>query len=423
MNKKETKQFCSGWDFAASIAGNDVAASNGKGYIDRIIRQISAMEEAINGHRYRNAPQFHGYVAEEFGAGTFNINAAAANSRCRAVVLGSNDFGSVDVRVYDRHNIVDDYSFKAYITAEKSAKAQAEYSTVMGLPKYHGQRRWVPMDQFQSAIAHAHRESLRNIEIRPSVSAAYAETEKELTDVVRHKNVRSVPVTRDQLVEMARKGRAEEFCSKEFGICWQDTVTTEYLLKECALAGCSAATLSTIYSLAPDVFSLAVRLIRKEKILPAEIKNLGIKGVSSYVKSFIQGAVACWIKLLCEKGTFGTAFIGADPTVIGSLVSISMRTVVNTVLLVSGKLSPDAFKAAIIDSVVITGGYIAGAKIGKAIDSAIGWKIPVGQLVLGPAVGWAASATYKTIKNRIRPKEIIGEGNYESVVSVEELSC
>src|SRR5690554_3950763 len=90
-----------GWDFAAHLAGVNFATDQGIDYIGEIAKAIEQLEKNINEHPYRNlgVPQFQGYIAEEFGAGTFNIDAVAASSSDRATVLHSTEFGSVDVHL------------------------------------------------------------------------------------------------------------------------------------------------------------------------------------------------------------------------------------------------------------------------------------------------------------------------------------
>ena len=54
------------------------------------------------------------------------------------------------------------YSAKSYVTAEKTAKAQARLSPESGQASYHDQGRLVPSDQLSDAKVTAHREALRN---------------------------------------------------------------------------------------------------------------------------------------------------------------------------------------------------------------------------------------------------------------------
>ena len=54
----------------------------GQEYVSAVEKAIKQLEENINNHQYRNLGigQLQGYMLEEWGAGTFNVDAVAANS-------------------------------------------------------------------------------------------------------------------------------------------------------------------------------------------------------------------------------------------------------------------------------------------------------------------------------------------------------
>ena len=88
QQKSEMQQ---GWDFATQIMGADLAARLGMEYVSAVDAAIKQLEENINNHNYRNLgiKQLQGFMLEEWGAGTFNVDAIAADSTYRAEVLHS----------------------------------------------------------------------------------------------------------------------------------------------------------------------------------------------------------------------------------------------------------------------------------------------------------------------------------------------
>ena len=120
QSKTEMQQ---GWEFATGILSADIAARMGQEYVSAVEAAIKQLEENINNHQYRNLGigQLQGYMLEEWGAGTFNVDAVAADSADRASVLHSTMKDSVDIQL----DSGEAYSAKSYITAEKTAKAQA----------------------------------------------------------------------------------------------------------------------------------------------------------------------------------------------------------------------------------------------------------------------------------------------------------
>ena len=92
-----------------------------------MLMTVKQLEENINNHQYRNlgTNQLQGYMLEEWGAGTFNIDAVAADSAYRAEVLHSTAKDSVDVLIKNGGKDAAAYSAKSYADGAKSAIEQA----------------------------------------------------------------------------------------------------------------------------------------------------------------------------------------------------------------------------------------------------------------------------------------------------------
>ena len=148
QSKAEIQQ---GWDFATGIMGANVASNMGQEYVRAVETAIKQLEGNINNHQYRNLEigQLQGYMLEEWGAGTFNVDAVAADSADRASVLHSTLKDSVDIQLDSGKT----YSAKSYVTAEKTAKAQARFSPESSHASYHDQGRLVPSDQLSRAMS------------------------------------------------------------------------------------------------------------------------------------------------------------------------------------------------------------------------------------------------------------------------------
>lgn len=113
-----------GWEFGTKIMGTDIAAHMGQDYVSTVEMAIKQLEENINNHRYRNAGlgQLQGYMLEEWGSGTFNVDAAAAGSPARASVLHSTAKDSADIQL----NSGEFYSAKSYNTVKKNGKCSGK---------------------------------------------------------------------------------------------------------------------------------------------------------------------------------------------------------------------------------------------------------------------------------------------------------
>ena len=79
------------------------------------------------------------------------------------------------------------------------------------------------------------------------------------------------------------------------------------------------------------------------------------------------------MKSVCDAGVLGEAFKDISPMLLDAVVAISMQTVKNSLLVAAGRMSAKQMGAAFADSIVVTGGYLVGAKIGGMIGTAFGW--------------------------------------------------
>ncbi len=395
--KSEMQQ---GWEFAARIMGTDVATHIGKEYVEAVEAAIKQLEGNVNNHMYRNLgiKQLQGYMLEEWGAGTFNVDAVAADSIERASVLHSTAKDSVDIQLSSGEA----YSAKSYTTAEMTAKAQAKLNPETGKASYYGQERLVPSDQLLDAKAAAHREALRNQSIRSNVSDAYAETESRLTDTIKNEEgISSRSVSRKELEKIAQESKEQKFEAKEHDITLDSAIKTEYMLKQALKAGYTTAAITAAFQLAPEIYEAIDFLVKHGEIDIQQVKRMGIKGLSAGAEGFLCGSVSSFLLMNFEKGVLGEAFKGINPSVLGTVVAVVMQTVKNSILVAAGKMSSQEMGAAFMDTVVISGGYLLGVHIVGIIGQALGFELPVVGYLLGSLIGSSVCAIYNIGKKRL----------------------
>ena len=274
-----------GWAFATEILGADVAANMGASYVDAIEQAIKQLEDNINNHQYRNLGigQLQGYMLEEWGSGTFNVDAVAADSADRAAVLHSTAKDSVDIQLDSGKHIAQNRMSQP----KKTAKAQARFTPETGNASYKGQGRLVPSDQLTDARAAAHREALRNQPIRSEVSEAYAETETELTDTIKNEEgISSRSASRKELEEIAKESKDKSFNAEEHGVSVESAIKTEHLLKQALKAGYTAAAVTVAVQLAPEIYKAIDFLIKHGELDVQQIKRWAQKGYPLEQKVF-----------------------------------------------------------------------------------------------------------------------------------------
>lgn len=397
QQKSEMQQ---GWDFATQIMGADLAARLGMEYVSAVDAAIKQLEENINNHNYRNLgiKQLQGFMLEEWGAGTFNVDAVAADSTYRAEVLHSTVKDSVDVLMKQGGKDVGAYSAKSYADGAKSAIEQAR----MRQASYQGQGRLVPTDQLSDAKAEAHRQALRNQPIRPKVSEAYAETKQELTDTITTDDgTKSRTATRKELEEIARESKKQDFKASKHGVTAESAIRTEYLLKQALKAGYTAAAVTIAVQLAPEIYKAVDYLIKHGELDIQQIKRIGTKGISAGAEGFLRGSVASSLKIMCDAGMLGEMFKGINLIVLGTVVALVMQTVKNSILVAAGKMSTQQMGAAFVDTVVISGRYLVGAHIGKIIGRALGFELSVVGYLLGSLLGTSLCVIYNIGKKKL----------------------
>lgn len=393
-----------GWEFAAALMGADIGANMGNDYVTAVELAIKQLEDAVNNHEYRNLAikQLQGYMQEEWAAGTFNVDAVAGRSAYHADVLHSTAKDSVDILLRQHGKDVAEYSAKSYANGAKSAVAQAQFNRETGQAGYYGQGRLVPADQLGDAQAEAHRQALRNAPIRPEVSDAYAETERNLTDRLSASDgTQSRLVSRDELDQIARESKDQSFKAEDHGVTTQSAIQPEYLLNEALKAGYSAAVVSVALQLAPEIYKSIDYLIKNGELDIEQVQHIGVKGISAGVEGFLRGSIAASLRIVCDAGMLGNAFKDIDPTVLGTVVALVLQTAKNGILVASGAMSAQQMGSAFVDSVLISGGYIIGAKIGGVIGQTLGFTMPVFGYMLGSLIGTSVSVVYNIGKHQM----------------------
>ena len=401
QQKSEIQQ---GWEFSARIMGADLPAYMGIEYVNAVKETINNLEESINSHRYRNLDidQLQGFLFEEWGAGTFNIDAVAAGSNYRADTLHSTAKNSVDIQVKNSEQSIDSYSVKSYKNGVKSVVEQARVNPETGKASYQEQGRLIPSDQISEAKAEACRRVSKNRLSRPKIAEIYSETEQKLTDrIATDDGVQSRTVTRKELEQIAKESKSQGFRAKEHGVTVESAIRTEYILKQALKAGCTAATITVAIQLAPEIFKALDYLIKHGEISVSQMKKSGINGVSAGAEGFLRGAVASSLMIMCAEGSLGESFTKINPTAMGIIVAIVMQTVKNSILVAAGKMSSQQMGEAFLDTIIISEGYLIGAHIGGTISQALGFSFPVVGYSLGSLIGTSLCVVYNIGKKKL----------------------
>ncbi len=413
--------FEEGYRFFLNNAGGILGAIHGaeselerEGYIASIEHEIQTFENNINSFEGHTTPpqQLKGDVAEYWHAGSFNVNAAMNNSDNRFFVNRSYDLGSVDVS----SSFGESASLKYYGTGVESAKQQAKSiferyrfyqsnggkdsfeiylrrhrftsTDVLNDPLYSGQIRVIPADQLEEATNWLKKmiatEGLR----RPDQVKRYQETLNLLSDRLRDNNGNeSIPLSREDAEKLAVLAKEGDFEAKEWGITAPELLNMEFIIKESLKSGLSAAVISLVLKIGPELIKSIDYLIKRGELDEEDFHRVGFTAIHGATEAFVRGSIASAITVYCKSGILGETLKSVSAGVIGTIVALTMNTLKNSYQVAIGnktrtELSNDLIRDLILSSTALLCGHIGvvilhqlpmlGYLLGSFVGSVVG---------------------------------------------------
>lgn len=304
-------------------------------------------------------PNLDGFIAEQYHAQTFNLNAEATGSQYRAKVLEPTGNGyaknSVDIVVVDGNNkVVKRYQSKYCKDAKATAKA-FEHGD------YRGQQKLVPQGQ--------------DIDI-PKKTTTVLEAPDGTT---------SNPLT---------KLRAKELQNEAQSGKWNDLNWNEYQLKDLGMGIGKQAGQAALMGAAIGVgFDVAQKVWNGEEIDGTEIVETAIvSGADFGVKAAAAGA----LKVGVEKGIITAIPKGTPAGTIANIVHVGVENAKVIGKMATGELTVkegvEKMEQVTVSTVAGITASVKGAATGAAIGVVLG---PVGSAVggfIGGTVGYMAGS-------------------------------
>ena len=409
--------FREGYEYFQKSAGDALAVFQGAdfgaaraAYVESVESQISELEKSINAFFGDHTPvkQLKGDIAEFWHAGTFNVNAAINESANRATVERSTDFASVDVS----SNFGVDYGLKYYATAEESAKVQAtsvfqrfmEYQhkggkdslekfladrhytseDVLNDPIYEGQVRLIPADQLKAATTWLQEKIAKEATIRPEQVKRYQDTLDLLKDrIADNEGNESIPLSKADAEKLATLAKEGKFNAEDFDITAPELINLEMVVKASLKAGASAAVITLVLKIGPEIYKTIDYLIKNGEIDGEHFKQVGFAAITGSSESFVRGRVAAAISACCKSGALGEALKEVSPGVIGTVVAVTMNTMKNAFQVVKGKKSRTALTDELLRDLFVSSSALGLGTAGQVILP----QLPVVGYLVGSFVG------------------------------------
>lgn len=409
--------FEEGYAFFEKQAGVQSVAYLGSEYVAQVdteIAKLLADLNAFNGFK-TGADKLKGDIAEFWHADTFNIDAVARGSDHYAFIDRSHDFASADIS----SNFGKLFGLKYYKTGEASAKQQAksvfdrfhEYRSAGGKdtleaflekrgfsddsvlhdPIYSGQIRIIPKDQLETARQWLRNKIATESSIRPEQMERYKETFKMLSDRLEDgQGTESIALSEADakaLAVLAKEGDigAEEL--KQLGVSADQMIQFEYLAKEAFKSGLTAATISMVLAVGPEIYKAIDYLFKNGKLEEKQFQRIGFAALKGSAEGFVRGTVSAAITIACKSGMLGEAFKSVSPSIIGMATVLAINTMKNSFKVANGTMTRSELAQELIKELIISSSALALGTVAQALI-----EIPVVGFMIGSFVGSAVGS-------------------------------
>lgn len=328
-------------------------------------------------------PRLDGFIAEQYHAQTFNMNAEAAGSPYRAEVLEPNGSGyaknSVDIVIKDGNgNTVKQYQSKYCKDAEATAKAFEKGD-------YRGQQKLVPDGQ-------------------------QADIQKKCTNVISSPDgIKSNPLS---------KARAEQMRNEAQSGRWNDLNWNEYKAKDLALGVGKQAGYAALQGAVIGVgFDVAQKLWNGEDVKAEEVVETALTSGADFG---IKAAAAGALKVGVEKNIIKVIPKGTPAGTIANIAFVAIENIKVIGKMATGDLSLKEGVNKLEETTVSTVAGLAAMAEGVTLDASVGTVFgPIGTGIggfVGGTVGFiAGSAAGKAV---VKGVQKLREGAVKTIEAV-----
>lgn len=422
--------FERGYEFADSHGSGLYSAEMGAEYVHEVEAAIAELYRRMNAYDYYKATKpaqesLKGLIAEEFAAGTANVDAVVKGSGERFAVLQSHDLGSVDVagtsgaafqlKVYENPyqtvRALGTTLFDRYngLNAASSMSFD-EWAISVGRPGanpsdllYEGQFGLVASDKLDACKIEASKLVARNKALeRESEVARWEKVVDSLTDRIRGRGgVESRPITvaeaRQKAVDIS-SGRVLNPADDHMTV--SEVIRMQDVLRQSLKSGVTAAVISAAFKAAPEIYRAIDYLIAEGELDENSIRAIGAATFDGGATGFVNGTAAAAITTMACKGAFGRTIMSAasraiGPTVIGTLVVMTIETCKDAYLMAKGEKTRQDFASGVIQGAFMSAVTLAGAGIASIVTGGAALPVLIGSIV-GSAAGGLAFVPIKS---------------------------
>lgn len=363
-------EFEVGYKTFIENSSTQMSGIKGYSYLMNLQNEIDHYTNSINQFQgFKTDISFlKGDVAEFHHSGSFNINAALNSSHYKTYVDRSHDFASADIT----SNFDLKFGLKYMKNGQDSAKAQSnsyfqryneychgdrsisftefikqrgiEEGDIMNDPIYSGQIRIIPKDQLQDAIDYLKFKIAKEQLIRPEQVKRYQETLDLLQDKIESPDgIQSNPLSKEEAERLALLAKNGDYDPLVNGLTTEELIQFHHLLKEGIKSGTTAAVISMVLKISPEIYRIINDLISKGYIDEGRFKELGFLALTGAAEGFIRGSISASLTIACKSGLLGPNLKSLNPSIIAAATVICFNAMQDSYLISIGKLSKRQF--------------------------------------------------------------------------------
>lgn len=174
---------------------------------------------------------------------------------------------------------------EGYTYFEKNASAYAagydNAESVLNDPIYSGQIRIIPRDQLEEATQYLERMIKTEAARRPEQVYRYQETLDLLKDRLSDdKGAESIPLSKKEAEALATLAKQGKINADELGLTTEELIKYDYIIQQAFKAGLTAATISVVLKVAPEIIKAIDYLMKNGEINAEQFKKIGFAAVS-----------------------------------------------------------------------------------------------------------------------------------------------
>ena len=402
--------FEEGYTYFEKNASAYVASTMSDSYVASVNDEIEKLVNDLNSFEgfKTSSNVLKGDVAEFWHTGTYNIDSALKGSSNRAFVDRSHDLASTDIST----NYGDKYGLKYYSDGEASAKAQAvsvfqrfkEYQShggtdsmddflrsrgydnaesVLNDPIYSGQIRIIPRDQLEEATQYLERMIKTEAARRPEQVYRYQETLNMLKERLSDdKGAESIHLSKKEAEVLAKLAKQGKINADDLGLTTEELIKYDYIIQQAFKAGLTAATISVVLKVAPEIIKAIDYLIKNGEINAVQFKKIGFAAVSGGAEGFIRGSVSAALTASGKAGLLGETLKSVDPTIVGTVTVLTINVIKNAFQVTLGNKSTSQLTGELVRDMYISTCSLIGGGISQAFI-----EVPVLGYMIGSFVG------------------------------------